>query len=230
MRIAIVSDIHGNLPALEAVAGDVERQSPDEIWCGGDLGWAGPWASECIAFVRDAGWTTVRGNTDVWITGDPQTVTDEDERAAHREYAAMHDISEDDAGWLLALPLGHSGPGSILLVHGTPESPFDAPMPDAPGADFAPYAGAAAVVVYGHIHRAFVRRLADATIVCNAGSVGLPMDGPTASYLLLEMDGADRTFIHRRVTFDRDAALAGGRALGNAVGDRFVEKLQEGAG
>ena len=55
MRIAILSDIHGNLPALEAVFGDVKTQSPDEVWVGGDLGWAGPWARECIAQVRATG-------------------------------------------------------------------------------------------------------------------------------------------------------------------------------
>ena len=80
MRVAVVSDIHGNLVALEAVEADLKTQSPDEVWCAGDLGWAGPWAAECIERVRSAGWVTIKGNTDVWIGGDPQTIEVESQR------------------------------------------------------------------------------------------------------------------------------------------------------
>lgn len=225
MRIAVVSDIHGNLMALDSVMTDVEAQSPDEVWCGGDLGWIGPWASECIARVREAGWPTVRGNTDVWITGDPQTVESEEERQAIKDIAHTHDISDDDAEWLLNLPLGHTGAGSVLLVHGTPESPFDAPLPDDPAAAFEPYMGRAALVVYGHVHRAFTRRLADGTVVCNSGSVGLPMDGETAAYLLIDHEGSDWTLTHRRVEFDRRAGIAEARRMGGIAGERFLEMM-----
>ncbi|MFN2490506.1 MAG: metallophosphoesterase [Actinomycetota bacterium] len=225
MRIAILSDIHGNLLAFDAVMGDLEKQSPDHIWCGGDIGFLGPRASECIARVREAGWPTVKGNTDVWITGDPQAVEDAGERRSLEEIASAHALSDDDARWLIGLPLGHSGPGSILLVHATPQSPFDAPLPDAPPSEFAPYENAATLVVYAHVHRAFVRRLADGTLVCNTGSVGLPMDGDTASYLLIDGDGPDLTVRHRRVPFDRSAAIEQARALGGALGERFVAAL-----
>ena len=100
MRVAIVSDIHGNLPALEAVMKDLEQHQPDQIWCGGDIAWGGPWASECIDLVREAGWTTIKGNSDVWITGDPQTLESPQERAELQEAAAWHDISKDDADCL----------------------------------------------------------------------------------------------------------------------------------
>ncbi len=225
MKVAIISDIHGNLVALDAVLADVAQQSPDEIWCGGDVAWSGPWPVECIERVRREGWPTVRGNTDVWITGDPQTVTDEDERQALRDFATAHAISPDDAEWLVNLPVGHSGPGSVLLVHGTPESPFRAPFPDSPTQDFDPYLGQASIVVYGHVHMAFTRRLRDGTIVCNTGSVGMPMDGDTASYLLVDRSGPDLTVRHRRVQFDRDAAIARGRELGGPIGERFLSAL-----
>src|ERR687896_1474693 len=88
LRIAVVSDIHGNLPALEAVQEDLEEVAPDQVWCGGDLGWGGPWASECIARVRDAGWTAIRGNTDIWITGDPQGLESDEDRAELQSVAA----------------------------------------------------------------------------------------------------------------------------------------------
>jgi putative phosphoesterase len=228
MRIAVISDIHGNLPALEAVIGDLEDQSPDEVWCGGDIGWAGPWASECIERIRATEWPTVRGNTDVWITGDPQTVEDPAERRELENIAAAHGISDDDAKWLAMLPLGHPGPSSTLLVHGTPDTPFDAPMPDAPAGEFAPYEGVSAVVIYGHVHRAFVRRLADGTVVCNPGSVGLPMDSALPSYLLIDSTGPDITFRHRRIGYDRNGAIRTARGLGGPVAEHFLELLAPG--
>ena len=230
MRVAVVSDIHGNLLALDAVMTDIERHSPDEVWCGGDIAWGGPWASECIARVRDAGWTCVKGNSDVWITGDPQTIDDNDERQRFVDIAAAHAISPEDAQWLLNLPLGHSGAGSVLLVHGTPVSPFVGPPPDASAADFTPYEGQAALVIYGHVHRAFVRRLADQTLVANAGSVGLPMDGETASYLMVDMSGPEVTLTHRRVSFDRRGAVAQSRQMGGPASEMFLELMARGEG
>jgi predicted phosphodiesterase len=228
VRIAVVSDIHGNLMALDAVMTDIESQGVDDVWCGGDLAWGGPWADECIARVRAAGWSTVKGNTDVWITGDPQPYTDDDSRATIEKFAAGHSISSDDARWLLNLPLGHSSRGSLLLVHGTPLSPFDAPEPDAPAASFAPYEGSASIVVYGHVHRAFFRRLADGTMVCNTGSVGLPLDAETACYLLIDHNGSDYTFSHRRVPYDRRAVIAQARLMDELVRDWFLERLEGG--
>jgi predicted phosphodiesterase len=227
VRVAVISDIHGNLVALEAVVADLEAQTPDEIWCAGDLGWSGPWASECIERVRAAEWTTIKGNTDVWITGDPQTVESDDQRAEFREIATAHDLDSEDARWLLDLPPGHSGPGSVLMVHGTPETAFDAPLPDAPASDFAPFEGQASLVLYGHVHRAFVRRLKDGTVVANPGSVGLPMDGTTASYLLIDLNGPDFTLRPRRVEFDRGACIDRARSIGGPIGELFLQNLGE---
>jgi predicted phosphodiesterase len=226
LRLAIVSDIHGNLMALDAVITDIETQGIDEIWCGGDVAWGGPWPSECIARVREAGWPTVRGNTDVWLTGDPQTFTEEEDRLELKRLADAHGIDEDDALWLLNLPLGHSGKGSMLLVHGTPDSPLEGPMPDAPAGEFAPYQGRADIVIYGHVHRAFVRRLADGTLVCNTGSVGLPMDGSTACYLLVNQEGPEWTLRHRRVDFDRRAVIAEAGRMDPALSDWWLERFE----
>ena len=226
MRIAVLGDIHGNLPALEAVLADLDEQSPDEIWCSGDIGWGAPWASECIAVVRDAGWITVKGNTDVWITGDPQTITSTEQREELAELAKAHAISPEDAQWLINLPIGHTGVGSILLVHGTPESPFSAPQPDAPAAEFLTYEGGASLVVYGHIHEAFVRRLTAGTLVANAGSVGLPKDGPTASYLIIERGGTDLMLRHRRIAFDVENAIARAEKEGGILAERFIQSMR----
>jgi predicted phosphodiesterase len=225
VRLAIVSDIHGNLMALDAVMTDLEQQAVDEVWCGGDLGWGGPWASECIARVRAQGWRTVRGNTDVWITGDPQTITGDEKRKHAAAMAEQHAISPEDARWLLDLPLGVTGTGSLLLVHGTPASPFVAPLPDAPAGEFAPYLDQASTVVYGHVHRAFTRRLADGTLVVNSGAVGLPLDGETSCYLLVDSTGPELTLTHRRVAFDRRAGLAQAKTMGGPVGAFFTEMM-----
>jgi len=222
MKIAVVSDIHGNLMALDAVVTDIESQGVDEVWCGGDIAWAGPWASECIARVREYGWKTVRGNTDVWITGDPQTIEDPAERERYQATAEAHAISPEDAKWLLGLPLGIAGPGSLLLVHGTPETSFDAPQPDAPASEFVPYEGQAALVIYGHVHKAFVRQLRDGTLVANTGAVGLPMDGETACYLIVDATGPEVLLRHRRVSFDRRAGLAQAKTMGGPVGEMFI--------
>jgi putative phosphoesterase len=226
LRIAVISDIHGNLMALDAVLTDIESQSPDEVWCGGDIAWGGPWPQECIDRVREACGVTIKGNTDIWVTGDPQGVPD-GARDEHKALAAAHAISEESARWLLNLPLGHSGQGSLLLVHGTPQTPFDAPMPDGPVAAFAPYQGQAQIVIYGHVHRAFIRRLADGTIVCNTGSVGLPMDGDRATYLLLEHAGPDWVLSHRRIGFDRRAAIAQARRMDEPLGPYSLKNLGE---
>ncbi|MDQ3963397.1 MAG: metallophosphatase family protein [Actinomycetota bacterium] len=227
MRIAVLSDIHGNLLALDAVMSDLDAQSVDEVWCGGDLGWGGPWASECIARVRKEGWPTVRGNTDIWITGDPQSIDDPAKRELFEAIARAHAIGEDDAHWLLNLPLGYSGAGSILLVHATPETPFDAPLPEEPAARFAPFAGKAALVVYAHVHRAFVRRLADGTLVANTGAVGFPMDDESASYLIIDAQGPECSLIHRRVRFDRRGGLAQAKELGDPIESWFRQGLGE---
>ncbi len=223
----MLSDIHGNLLALDAVMSDLDAQSVDEVWCGGDLGWGGPWASECIARVRKEGWPTVRGNTDIWITGDPQSIDDPAKRELFEAIARAHAIGEDDAHWLLNLPLGYSGAGSILLVHATPETPFDAPLPEEPAARFAPFAGKAALVVYAHVHRAFVRRLADGTLVANTGAVGFPMDDESASYLIIDAQGPECSLIHRRVRFDRRGGLAQAKELGDPIESWFRQGLGE---
>ncbi len=225
MRIAVISDIHGNLMGLDAVENDIEKMGVDEVWCGGDVAWGGPWGARCVERVRDAGWTTVKGNTDVWITGDPQATTTETERNDVIAMAAAHNLSVDDRDWLLNLPLGHKGLGGLLMVHGTPDSPFVAPLPEAPPIDFAPYEGKSSVVVYGHVHRGFVRRLADGTLVANAGSVGFPMDGEFATYLIIDQTGPDWTFTHRRVAFDRRAVMAQARVTGGAIERWTTEKL-----
>lgn len=74
--IAVISDIHGNLRALEAVLAEVDRLAPAQVVVGGDLALGGPRPAECIELIRRRGYTSIRGNTDEWLTKAPARVTD----------------------------------------------------------------------------------------------------------------------------------------------------------
>jgi putative phosphoesterase len=201
MRIAILSDIHGNLSALEAVIGDLERQRPDLVVHGGDLVTRGTRPAEVLDVVRRQGWPGVLGNTDalLWRTG-----------AMRRSEQMTADATAELLGtervqWLQQLPLLWQQ-DSLLLLHATPDDLNRAPRLDAPDEDLERQYGSqgATLVVYGHIHRPGVRPLPGFTLA-NSGSVGQPYDGDwRASYLLVE-DGRVEV---RRVAYDLPRELS----------------------
>lgn len=213
MRLAIVSDIHGNLAALEAVAADLGRQAPDVVLHGGDLSLTGPRPAEVIDFVREQGWLGVLGNTDE-ILFDPSGQAEQELRAPGlRDWLrvlftslmpwARERLGGARAEWLRGLPR-EIRRDDLLLLHASPGDLWRAPMPDALDDQLRDtYGGRAAhLVIYGHIHRPFVRQL-DGLTVANSGSVGLPWDGDwRASYLLID----DGTVSIRRIEYDIDRA------------------------
>jgi putative phosphoesterase len=197
MRLAIVSDIHGNLTALEAVAADIVRRGVDRVVHGGDLALVGCQPAEVIDRVRELGWPGIVGNTDelLWRPEQYQTQL----RYAPKlhlllrllffEYApaTREMLGDERLAWLGELPAEHREQ-DLLLLHASPGDLWRAPTPDADDPELASTYGScnANVVVYGHIHRAYIRQLGQLT-VANSGSVGSPFDGdPRASYLLLE--------------------------------------------
>jgi putative phosphoesterase len=216
MRVAVISDIHGNLTALDAVIADLERRGVERVVHGGDLALAGCRGAEVIDRMRELGWPGIVGNTDelLWRP-------EEHERQAGKapklrgllrvlfdEYAPATGaaLGEERIAWLRRLPAEHREHG-IALVHASPGDLWRAPMPDSEDAELvATYQQlGAGVVVYGHIHRAYVRRLGAFTIA-NSGSVGNPLDGdPRAGYVLMS-DGAAEII---RVEYDiaREARL-----------------------
>jgi predicted phosphodiesterase len=212
MRTAILSDIHGNLTAFEAVLADLRETSPDRILHGGDLADMGANPVEIVDRIRDLGWPGVAGNGEEALST-PETL---EEFASHstappslwsavREFmSASRDLLGDDRlTWLRNLPRIHLD-REFALVHASPESPWRAPGPEASDIDLeSTYATlAASVVVYGHIHRPFIRQAK--ILVANTGSVGLPYDGdPRASYLLLD----DSQPTVRRIEYDIDQEL-----------------------
>ena len=216
MLVAIVSDVHGNLTAFDAVLADIRRRAPDLVLHGGDLALMGAQPAEVVDRVRELGWPGVVGNTDeaLWRPGEQAR----QERLApplgallrliFQEYvpATRALLGEERVAWLGRLP-ARQRVEDLVLVHAAPGDLWRAPMPDAEDdqllAVYQPLD--AATAVYGHIHRPYTRTLTRLT-VANSGSVGMPWDGDArAGYLLVE-DGRPRPV---RVEYDveREAAL-----------------------
>jgi predicted phosphodiesterase len=217
MRIAIVSDIHGNRTAFEAVLADLRLTSPDLIFHGGDLADAGSSPVDIIDRIRDLGWPGVVGNTDEMLFR-PESLAAFASQSP--QLRPLFDVIEEMAAatrealgparldWLRGLPPVQMH-GSMALVHASPATPWRAPMPSAGDAELeAVYAPLERpIAVYGHIHVPYIRQVGAMT-VANSGSVGLPHDGDhRASYLLLDGDVPEI----RRVPYDWEKE---NRALG----------------
>jgi predicted phosphodiesterase len=213
MRIAIVSDIHGNLAAFEAVLADLRQTAPDLIFHGGDLPHGGASPAEIVDRIRDLGWPGVLGNTDEMLFR-PASLQEfaSQSPAMQPLFAAIEEMAaatraalgDDRLAWLRTLPPIQTH-GPLALVHASPQSCWRAPNPEASDAElesvYAPLGHA--VAVYGHIHRPYIRTL-PAIAIANSGSVSLSYDGdPRAAYLLLD-DGAPSI---RRVTYDIDREI-----------------------
>jgi putative phosphoesterase len=185
MTLAIVSDVHGNLSALEAVVEDLQSRGVERVVHGGDLAVAGCAGPECIDLIRELGWTGVLGNTDelLW-RAEGQTVP---EPLLSMRLASGAQLGEERIEWLRELPAEHREDElELALVHASPGDLWRAPAPDAQDEQLLETYGPleAAIAVYGHIHLPYVRRVENMTVV-NSGSVGYPLDeDPRAGYAL----------------------------------------------
>jgi putative phosphoesterase len=230
VRVAVVSDVHGGLAALDAVIVDLDREGPDVVLHGGDLALMGARPAEVVDRIRELGWPGVVGNTDELLWR-PEELAVQEERAPKlrtllrllfEKYApaTRHLLGEERVGWLQSLP-GELRHGDMLLVHASPGDLWRAPMPDAAEDELLEVYGGrdAALAVYGHIHRPFVRRLKGLT-VANSGSCGMSFDGdPRASYLLV--DGNEVQV--RRVDYDVERDIADLQAVGYPDAERLGE-------
>jgi putative phosphoesterase len=204
LRVAALYDIHGNLPALNAVLADVDA---DLILVGGDIA-AGPWPSETLERLRELGERArfIRGNAD-------REVADGTEGLAPPEIVnfVRERLSPEQISFLGSLPLTQSvevdGLGLVLFCHATPrndEEVFTRISPDASWQ--AALAGVREqVVVCGHTHVQFERRIGDVRLV-NAGSVGMPYESEPGAYWALL--GPDVQF-HRTAYEPGDLAASG---------------------
>lgn len=208
MRVAVVSDIHANLTALDAVIADLRNTAPDLVIHGGDLMSGGPRPAEVIDRIREMNWRGVYGNTDemLWMPHRisetlraPQLHRIRDLLLTHTIPAILNAIGDERLAWLRALPRNWSE-GELSVVHAGPDDVWQTMPANASDEELERvYAVLGSKhVVYGHIHHPFVRRLSTFT-VANSGAVSLSYDGDRrAAYALV--DGGD--VVIRRVEYD----------------------------
>jgi predicted phosphodiesterase len=196
MRIAIVSDIHGNRRAFDAVLADLREVAPDLIVHGGDLSSGGAHPAEIIDRIESLGWPGVCGNTDEMLCA-PNRLTEF--AATLPQLAAVfqrvedtipwtvNKLGADRLRWLKKLPIRYVRE-DLTIVHAGPNDCWRAPAPNATDDEFRKvYAPLnARTVVYAHIHVPFIRHF-DGWTVANTGSVSQSYDGDTrASYLVID--------------------------------------------
>jgi putative phosphoesterase len=207
MRIAVLSDIHGNLLALDACLADLESQGgADAIVVAGDLCLGGPKPKKVLQRLEEIGAACVRGNTDRYLSEDSST-----EKRSPVESAQMawtrDEIGERWAAWLKDLPFAlriGEDDNQLLIVHANPASDDEHLWPDADEAVLRRLIGKekATTIAFGHLHLPYVRVWRGKLLV-DVASAGLPKDGdPRAAYAILtERDGGWQVK-HRRAAFD----------------------------
>ena len=222
MRVAALYDIHGNLPALEAVLTEVDREGVDAIVCGGDVLW-GPMPAECLDVLLERDALFIRGNADRDVVAGDDEI---DRYCSARLGEAQKALVAD---WPLTVELELLGSGRVLFCHATPRSDDEIVTRNTPDEAVAEVlAGVEAdLVVCGHTHVQFDRHPSGSPRLVNAGSVGMPYEGdPDARWVLF---GPQLEF--RRTTYDVEDAISAILATGMPQAERIVvNALQGGVG
>jgi predicted phosphodiesterase len=237
MRVALLSDMHGNAVAFRAALADVERQDVDLIVSLGDVAQGGPQPKECVDILRELGCGCVNGNSDEFLlTLDlgAEPVEDDEHRERLLEVGrwSREQLGEDGLEFLRGFEptVGLDG---LICCHATPQSNEDVILPDTPRAEAERMIGTttAAAIAAGHVHLQWLRRFSDVLWFC-VGSVGLvyehkePMDEapflPWSEYALL----TDMAVEFRRVPFDVEELIAAARTAGFPDVDRYAAMWQ----
>lgn len=219
MILSVISDIHGNLPALEAVLEDVP-DDVDKLVCLGDVVGYGPWPVECVAQVKAHCSTIVQGNHDREVA-DPDGYTD-NEQAMAGLYYAREQLQDADIEWLQSLSrrteiLG----GRVLLVHDHPET-IDRYVTPRSFPEVRPYLDDYDAALLGHTHLQH-EAVIDDRLILNPGSVGQPRDGDSrAAYAVVDTDNWETDL--RRVEYDigRVQEKVEEAGLPREIGDRLA--------
>jgi len=244
MKIAILSDIHGNLSALDAVLADLDaRGGADQVVILGDIVAMGPQPREVIQRLRGLGCVVVQGNTDAWFAPGkppepfPEEAKDKREKRILRLYHWLKDeLTPEDHEFLHALPFSYevmAGPERLWFVHGSPRRNNEAVWPTTPDEELhqmlkpARKAGAT-VVACGHTHQAMVRVLEGITVV-NPGVVGAQGHGDVrAAYGVIAGNDEGLRIELRRIAYDPSLTIAAAEARDFPMPKRYARKLREG--
>ncbi|MCB8945150.1 MAG: metallophosphoesterase family protein [Ardenticatenaceae bacterium] len=243
MRVAIFSDVHGNLTALEAVLAAIEQQAVDTVVFAGDLCVAGPHPAECLQRVRQMGIPAVYGNTDHWLLG----ITEPPERVQAMCEWTLAQLNEEQRDWLRSLPLSYrlsptnTASDDLLIVHANPKDAYGLIFPAEaeqmarygrlrqPDADLDEWLSGteAAVVAYGHLHIPGIRHWRNLTLA-NISSVNMPGDGDArAKYGLLVWQNGRWHIEHHQVAYDIQPEIAAIKQAQPPGWEGFVQTLEE---
>ncbi|QBD83136.1 metallophosphoesterase [Ktedonosporobacter rubrisoli] len=227
MKLALISDIHGNLFAFDAVLEDIRRRKVEQILCLGDVVTSGPQPRETLARLQEIGCPTVMGNTDAWVI-EPELYeysTLYGQRLQDVEYWSSQQLDAQDKALLktfqptIEWPLNEKT--TLLAYHGSPQSFLERIYPTTPleqlDKHFANFPRAQ-ILAGGHVHQQFFLRYRD-KIVLNPGSVGQPLDRirvrtdvearnpPWAEYAILTIEGDQLGIELLRVPYDIEGFL-----------------------
>jgi predicted phosphodiesterase len=221
--VGLLYDVHGNLPALEAVLGDASRAGVESFILGGDYALFGPWPAETVERLRglrEATW--IRGNGERW-TASPGDAPDNDVVQGAIE-ASRAALGEATVAELAGLP-EQATRDRVRFCHGSPVSDVRSFLPEpAPDEDELLAGVEERTLVFGHTHLPFARRSATGVELVNPGSVGMPFDGDTrAAWAVMHPDG---TVEHRRVEYDSDSTAAASRERNPGFGETVARRIE----
>jgi predicted phosphodiesterase len=230
VRVAVISDIHGNWHAFEAVLADAEQEDVEEVWCLGDIVGYGPQPNRCVASARERSSICLIGNHDLAAIGRVPLDDFSPDAAVSARWTA-DELDDAARGFLGALePKGERG--GTEMFHGSPRDPVWEYILSEPSVRAALEMTAAHIVLVGHSHIPIALLLSNGNTLAgglakggsdieltegrwllNPGSVGQPRDGdPRAAYLLLDLERKRATF--HRTDYDVERTQAEMRAAG----------------
>ncbi len=242
MRIAVFSDVHGNLTALDAVLADIDAQYVDEIVFAGDLCLVGPRPAECVARLQATNSHSIYGNTDDWVLGRQQP-------PPHLQTLCDWTLAQLDADartWLASLPFSHliaptsKSEDALLIVHANPIDvnqlifPSEAEQIERYGrirqsdTDLDPLLDDlnAGILAFGHLHIPNVRQWQNKQLI-NISSVNMPGDGDSrAKYGLFTLDGQRWHFERRYVAYNIQPEIDAYRQAQPPGWQAIVEKME----
>jgi putative phosphoesterase len=233
MKMAVFSDVHANIQALEAVWDDIQEQNPDEIYCLGDLVGYGANPNEAIEFVREHEIPTIMGNYDNGVGFELDSCGCKYSNSRLEQLGELSiwwsrgHTSQSNKDYLQALPKEirlTEGQLSLLLVHGSPRSLHEYLPEERPTVTFERIATVAEcdIMFFGHTHIPYEKHVAGTQFV-NTGSVGRPKDGDArAGYVILDSSQVE----FRRVVYDAETAAMAIRA--SDLPDYYADELLAG--
>jgi putative phosphoesterase len=234
-RVAVITDIHANLPALQAALSRIDQLGGvDAVFCGGDLVGYGPHPNEVCALIAEREIPTIYGNYDYAIARDLDDcgcayITAHDRELGRRsvDWTLAH-TSQASKDFMRALPFDLRfavGDSEVHLVHGSPRKVNEYLFDDKPASLYERLAAAedGDVLVFGHTHKPWVREYGG-VLFANCGAVGKPKDGdPRGAFALLEEDPSGVRVTIERVEYDAPAVA---REVAEAgLPSEFAEKL-----